>query len=555
MTWKTNRDLHIKDRPLSIENLENRVVLSGDGILPQVDVAAEVASENVVRPRIVNGDRTNDFPTVGVVNGQCTGTLISPTHVLTAAHCTVGIQDSRGSFQLGNQTYDTVSIIEHPQYNDNLFDRGYDIAVMELRQSVNGVTPTDILRTTPRVGQTLILVGYGEGGTSQNGSTFDFGTLRTGTTTIDEVTPLHIWWNFDRHSESNTAPGDSGGPAFVTINQTLYVAGVTSGGTGDAHQLGDQSFDTRVDVFANWIDSIVGTVDPTPTPDPTPDPDPIPDPDPTPDPDPVPSDDDHVDVPGTNATTILIDELGFGEESGTLEEIGDRDVFQFELDTNSSVTIAINSNQVDTYLRVYDEVGNLVAENDDFGGSLESQLTVELNGGTYFASVGAYADSESGSYSVLVDAIANEQDPGGGDDIFDVDQVLDLSTGRTSVDDAIDQPFDYRVYEITADSSGRVILTARGRGSLDTMLSVYDADGNLIDFNDDWRGTDSRIRFDADAGDTYYVVVEGYDDSVGAFRLNVRQRANQFSSNNNLAGAIDAVMNERFDYGQRAFLS
>ena len=215
--------------------------------------------------RIVNGTFTNQYPSVGQVGDSggygCSGTLIAPQYVLTAGHCAEGVGDTAGRFLVGGQEYRTTKVYLHPSYNGNRIgqDGANDIAIYKLDRAVTNVTPSPISRTNPTVGQLLTLVGFGGGGTGTTGHTGDYGTKRVGTTPIDQVTAQTIFWNFDNNTESNTAPGDSGGPAFVTVGGVLYVAGVTSGGDQENAGIGDRSFDTRVQAYAAWIDSIVGT--------------------------------------------------------------------------------------------------------------------------------------------------------------------------------------------------------------------------------------------------------------------------------------------------------
>jgi Trypsin len=252
------------------EAMEDRKLMSGTPGMPGPELAAVFTAHAGLQDggpiqRIVNGTVTSQFPSVGKIGDNsgffCSGTLIAPRYVLTAAHCAEGVGQTAGRFQANGQTYNTSRVFVHPNYNGNLIgsDNANDIAIYQLDRDATGVASSPIFRATPAVGQLLTLVGFGAGGTGNSGHDGSCGTKRVGTTPIDQVTSRLIHWNFDNNNEANTAPGDSGGPAFLSVNGTYHVAGITSGGDQANAGIGDHSFDTRVDVFASWIDSVVGT--------------------------------------------------------------------------------------------------------------------------------------------------------------------------------------------------------------------------------------------------------------------------------------------------------
>lgn len=250
-------------RLASLEGLEARLYFAASSV---ADDAALVSTGPSAYPRVVNGAKTALFPSVGMVGdqfgGEGTGTLIAPQYVLTAAHLASNLSDTGGRFQVGGVLYATSDVFVHPDYNGSMLgtEDANDIAILKLSQSVPGVAPSPIFRGTPQVGDSVTLVGFGGAGKGTSGSDGTYGTKRVGTTPLDYVSETLIAWNFESNTESNTAPGDSGGPAFEKVGGVFYVAGVTSGGTKADASIGDFSFDTRVDAYADWIDSILAEI-------------------------------------------------------------------------------------------------------------------------------------------------------------------------------------------------------------------------------------------------------------------------------------------------------
>ncbi len=161
LSVQTPRRRESRTRSYSGGNLELRALLCSCTGSHPVDVdalATPAAVQDNVALRIVNGTATSDYPSVGKVGDTggygCSGTLIAPQYVLTAAHCAEGFSDTGGRFFVGGQEYRTTKVYVHPNYNPNRLgqDGANDIAIFKLDRPVTNVTPTPINRTTPAVG-------------------------------------------------------------------------------------------------------------------------------------------------------------------------------------------------------------------------------------------------------------------------------------------------------------------------------------------------------------------------------------------------------------------
>jgi uncharacterized protein (TIGR03382 family) len=283
---------------LDAVDMKLKRVLFGLLALPActVDVGRGTTSQS-----IVGGQEAmpSEFPTVlGLEdtpgNWFCTASLITDQWVLTAAHCVEGatgisirLDDPDINTAGGGTTVAVAEVHSNPMFDWEAWDN--DIALLKLAQPVTDRQPTPIYRQGVPFGTPVIDVGYGVADNDGNGG----GILRK----VSKVTVDCAGANdpgisndnlvcMDATDGSGSCFGDSGGPTFATFNNQRYVAGVTSGGSGDGSC--GQGLDLYTSIMAElpWIDSVM-QASPTPDPDPEPDPDPDPNPDPNPDPDPT----------------------------------------------------------------------------------------------------------------------------------------------------------------------------------------------------------------------------------------------------------------------------
>lgn len=209
---------------------------------------------------IVNGTETADYPAaVALIHkGRigCSGTLIAPRKVLTAAHCldlttpsdfSATVTDLKVGFgpRLGKLEAEipVVGGTIHPKY----LDEAYDVAVLTLIEDAPA-TPVGLLRTMDDswVGEEVRVVGYG----ASNGKDHSgVGVKRMADLTIDSLTKQELLYKVA--SGKAACVSDSGGPAFVERDGKLLVAGIASRGDAACAERGIYG---RVDAYLDFIE-------------------------------------------------------------------------------------------------------------------------------------------------------------------------------------------------------------------------------------------------------------------------------------------------------------
>ena len=202
--------------------------------------------------KIVNGKEVGqDDPaiksTVGIFRKgdtnrpTCSGTLVGPNHIVTAAHCLDKEPLKIGFGQKANETtFKVASYMKHPDYV-SYPDIGlivFDGMIDPKKHKIVDIRP-------PIKGEKILISGFGITSSSKR----DHGVLRITQTKVSRINKktLQFYSVPDRKGPCN---GDSGGPVFVKEGEALVLIGATSGGLDCS--LGGAIY-TNVSEFENWM--------------------------------------------------------------------------------------------------------------------------------------------------------------------------------------------------------------------------------------------------------------------------------------------------------------
>jgi hypothetical protein len=215
------------------------------------------------QPIIGGTDDSGDPSVVALVmntsmgGALCTAEVIAPTVILTAAHCvaaselgpgaTFAIATSASNGWNPDPNFPAVKEVHNdPMFDGNNVQNGHDIGIVIL-ESPTTLHPLPFNKSAvdqSMIGQPVRLVGYGASdGTTLNGA----GVKRQVTTVLDDFDPLLLHVGV---TGMEGCEGDSGGPAFMTINNVETIMGMTSFGNQNCTQGG---YYTRVDDYMSFI--------------------------------------------------------------------------------------------------------------------------------------------------------------------------------------------------------------------------------------------------------------------------------------------------------------
>ncbi len=199
---------------------------------------------------------------VGSATGFCSGVLVSPHVVLTAAHCASTKGDYRiflgadyndpASRDLADNFVAVTEYHAHPKHDvrTNLNDIGVLITSTPILRKPAPLNRKALEQSD--VGASIRIVGYGQ----TTGGSKAMGRRMQATTTIAELDKVSLVVK----GLPNICLFDSGGPTFMTRDGQEVVAGIHF--IVDSTECNSQGVDVRVDAYTAFVDGYIDAADP-----------------------------------------------------------------------------------------------------------------------------------------------------------------------------------------------------------------------------------------------------------------------------------------------------
>lgn len=227
--------------------------------------------------------------------------------------------------------------------------------------------------------------------------------------------------------------------------------------------------------------------------------------------------DDHANTLTAAATSIAFVANTTMTATGTIETLGDKDVFKIAVTQAGQFTINLSGpNDLDTYLKLYNSSGTLIQQDDDSGPGRGSLITRWLPVGTHYLEVTTFNNQYTGSFTLSVQHATDDYANTKNSDA----SLLTLSNGTATANGAINYLGDRDMFRLVVASTITLRIDLSGPNDLDTYLRVYNSAGTQIASDDDSGvGRASLLTITLTAG-TYYFEAATYNNaSIGNYTL------------------------------------
>jgi secreted trypsin-like serine protease len=195
---------------------------------------------------------------LGTRGSVCTGTVIAPTIVITAAHCVTGPGQYAVAYKDGGSAtlQEIQQVQRHPEYRQGS-RVSIDIALIRLKLPLPGrfsAVPLDDKADDDGVGSSQTIAGYG---LAREGDDASAGTLRSASVTVlPKFYPRYFRLGVSGGGLL-ICKGDSGGPVFAgtfstRLTAVIYASERQTGG----RQCGEVAQAVRIAPQRGWIDSV-----------------------------------------------------------------------------------------------------------------------------------------------------------------------------------------------------------------------------------------------------------------------------------------------------------